>query len=152
MRLLKILPLGVGILGAFASATVSGLATLATQNTTWPIHSSGLTSLVQWDHYSLIVNNERIFLWSGEFHYWRIPVPSVWRDLLEKIKAGGFNAVSVYGHWAFHAASPHALDFESGARNFTSILDIAKEVGLYVVWRPGPYVKYAYPCFDLSRC
>jgi beta-galactosidase GanA len=87
------------------------------------------------------VNGTRVFLWSGEFHYWRIPVPAVWRDLLQKIKAGGFNAFSVYGHWAFHAPNPDMLDFESGAHNFTTILDIAKEVGLYVVWRPGPYVN-----------
>ena len=54
----------------------------------WPIHSDGLNEVVQWDHYSLIVNGERLFFWSGEFHYWRIPVPELWQDILEKIKAG----------------------------------------------------------------
>jgi hypothetical protein len=30
---------------------------------------------------------------------------------------------------------------ESGAHNFTRILDIAKEIGLYVLLRPGPYIN-----------
>jgi hypothetical protein len=54
----------------------------------WPVHSDGLNDVVQWDHYSLIVNGQRLFFWSGEFHYWRIPVPELWRDILEKVKAG----------------------------------------------------------------
>jgi hypothetical protein len=62
------------------------LITIAAQQ--WPLHSDGLNDVVQWDHYSLIVNDERLFFWSGEFHYWRIPVPELWRDVLEKIKAG----------------------------------------------------------------
>ncbi|CAE6346073.1 unnamed protein product [Rhizoctonia solani] len=122
-----------------------GLASVAVQaqtNTTqWPVHDTGLSKVVQWDHYSLIVNGERLFVWSGEFHYWRIPVPELWADVLEKIKAAGFNAVSVYGNWGYHSASPDALDFESGAHNFESILDICKKIGLYVIWRAGPYVN-----------
>lgn len=125
----------------------------------WPVHDSGLTDAVQWDHYSLIVNGERLFLWSGQFneqtrsssipqpktgelHYWRIPVPAVWQEILEKIKAAGFNAISVYGHWAYHSASEDHLDFESGGHNPNPIFDIAKDLGLYILARPGPYVKY----------
>lgn len=44
----------------------------------WPLHSDGLNDVVQWDHYSLMVNGERLFFWSGEFHYWRLPVPELW--------------------------------------------------------------------------
>ncbi|RYZ88519.1 MAG: hypothetical protein EOP04_09185 [Proteobacteria bacterium] len=29
-----------------------------------------------------IVNGERLFLWSGEIHYWRLPVPELWIDIL----------------------------------------------------------------------
>jgi hypothetical protein len=58
----------------------------------WPLHDNGLNDLVQWDHYSFKINGRRIFVFSGELHYWRIPVPEVWEDLLEKIKAAGFTA------------------------------------------------------------
>ena len=44
-------------------------------------------------------------------------------------------------HWAFHAPNPDTLDFESGAHDFSSIFTIAKEVGLYIIFRGGPYVK-----------
>lgn len=37
--------------------------------------------------------------------------------------------------------TPDSNDFETGAHDFTSILSIAKEVGLYVIMRPGPYVN-----------
>lgn len=52
-----------------------------------------------------------------------------------------FNTFSIYGHWGYHAASASSLDFSSGAHNFTSILTLAADLGLYVIVRPGPYVN-----------
>lgn len=52
----------------------------------WPLHDNGLNEAVQWDHYSLIVNGQRLFMWSGEIHYWRLPVPELWIDVLQKVK------------------------------------------------------------------
>ncbi|KAE8351357.1 putative beta-galactosidase B [Aspergillus coremiiformis] len=109
--------------------------------TQWPLHDNGLTDLVEWDHYSFLINGQRHFVFSGEFHYWRYPVPDLWRDLLEKIKAAGFTAFSIYNHWGYHNPKPGVLDFESGAHNFTSIMNLAKEIGLYLIIRPGPYVN-----------
>jgi hypothetical protein len=63
----------------------------------WPLHDNGLNKVVQWDHDSFKVNGKRLFVFSGEIHYWRIPVPEVWEDLLEKIKAAGFTAFAFYG-------------------------------------------------------
>lgn len=59
------------------------------QQQQWPLHNDGETDLVQWDHYSNIIDGERIFIWSGEMHYWRIPVPELWLDILQKVKAAG---------------------------------------------------------------
>ncbi|KAI8934745.1 hypothetical protein NX059_008433 [Plenodomus lindquistii] len=107
----------------------------------WPLHDNGLNEVVQWDHYSFHVNGKRLFVFSGEIHYWRIPVPEVWEDLLEKIKAAGFTAFAFYGNWAYHSANNGTLDFETGAHDFTKLFEIAKRVGLYVITRPGPYVN-----------
>ncbi|ROW02998.1 hypothetical protein VMCG_05753 [Cytospora schulzeri] len=117
--------------------------TITTTNTTqWPLHNDGLTTLVEWDHYSFKVNGERLFVFSGEFHYWRFPVPELWRDLLEKVRAAGFNAFSIYGHWGYHSPSAEGpLDFTTGAHDFTPIMDLAGELGLYMIVRPGPYVN-----------
>ncbi|RMZ71015.1 glycoside hydrolase family 35 [Pyrenophora seminiperda CCB06] len=104
----------------------------------WPLHDNGLSDVVQWDHYSFKVNGKRLFVFSGEIHYWRIPVYEVWEDLLEKIKAAAF---AFYGNWAYHSANNHTLDFESGAHDFSKLFEIAHRVGLYVITRPGPYVN-----------
>ncbi|KAI8650678.1 Beta-galactosidase [Fusarium keratoplasticum] len=131
-------------LGAFGllATTLGGLVDLSTcQKTSDPIQDNGLTDLVQWDTHSYFINGERLFIFSGEFHYWRLPVPELWRDLLEKMKAAGFNAFSIYNSWGYHEPIPGHLDFESGAHNFTSIMTLAKEIGLYLLIRPGPYVN-----------
>jgi beta-galactosidase GanA len=41
----------------------------------------------------------------------------------------------------YHSAKDGVLDFESGAHNFTRLFDLAKEIGLYILFRPGPYVN-----------
>ncbi|KAJ5131389.1 Glycoside hydrolase family 35 [Penicillium bovifimosum] len=113
-----------------------------TQSTTqWPLQDNGLNTVVQWDHYSFQINNQRIFIFSGEFHYWRIPVPGLWRDILEKIKAAGFTAFAFYSNWAYHAPNNETVDFKTGAHDITPIFDLAKELGLYIIVRPGPYVN-----------
>jgi hypothetical protein len=101
--------------------------------------SDNLTSAVTWDPYSLTVNGERVYVFSGEFHYERLPVPELWRDVLQKYKANGLNAVSIYFFWSFHSPRKGVFDFVTPARDVQYLLDIAKEVGLYVVARPGPY-------------
>ncbi|KAI0861136.1 glycoside hydrolase superfamily [Xylaria cubensis] len=129
------------VLGLLGISTL-GLG-VAAQNSSvdWPIHDNGLTDLVKWDHYSFLVNGQRLFIFSGEFHYFRYPVPELWRDLLEKVKAAGFNAFSIYNHWGYHNPLPGVLDFESGAHNFTKIMTLAKDLGMYMIIRPGPYIN-----------
>lgn len=117
--------------------------TLSLATETWPIRDTGLGKTVQWDHYSLIYNGERLFSFGGEFHPFRIPVPELWVDILEKIKASGMNTMSFYNHWGFHmpASTPESLDFESGAHDLGRLYEIAKELGLFVHARPGPYIN-----------
>ena len=88
----------------------------------------------------VMVDGQRLSLWSGEFHYWRLPSPDLWRDVLEKMKAGGYNAANIYFHWGFHSPAPGVYDF-TGIRDVDRLLDIAAEVGIYVIARPGPYIN-----------
>ena len=55
---------------------------------------NGKTTDVTWDKYSLSVKGERVFIFSGEFHYQRLPVPELWFDVFQKLRANGFNAIS----------------------------------------------------------
>ncbi|MFF1925595.1 beta-galactosidase [Streptomyces sp. NPDC058221] len=95
---------------------------------------------VAWDEKSLKVDGERLVVWSGEFHYWRLPSPDQWRDVLQKLKASGFNAVSLYFFWGYHSSEPGTYDF-SGVRDIDRLLTMAEEEGLYVIARPGPYIN-----------
>lgn len=98
-----------------------------------------LTTEVTWDSYSLMVNGERVFIFSGEFHYERLPVPELCVDIFQKYKANGLNAVSIYFFWSYHSASKDVFDFQTSGKNVQRLLDTAKEAGLYVIARPGPY-------------
>ncbi|KAI0019138.1 family 35 glycosyl hydrolase [Xylariomycetidae sp. FL0641] len=103
---------------------------------------NGLTTAVEWDEYSLTVNGSRTFIYSGEFHYPRLPVPALWRDVLEKFKANGMNTVSIYFFWSYHAAAPGGdFDFASPGKDVQYLLDLCKDIGLYVIARPSPYVN-----------
>ncbi|ORY70085.1 glycoside hydrolase superfamily [Pseudomassariella vexata] len=101
--------------------------------------SNGLTDLVTWDSYSLSVNGDRTYIYSAEFHYQRMPVPELWPDILQKFKANGFNAISVYFFWSYHSASEGVYDFETSGKNIQRLFDYAKEAGLWVIARAGPY-------------
>jgi len=98
------------------------------------------THTVTYDRYSFMLDGQRVWIWSAEFHYYRLPSPDLWRDQLEKLKATGFNAVSLYISWAYHSPAPGVYDF-TGVRDLDRLLDIAADVGLYVLARPGPYLN-----------
>ena len=102
--------------------------------------SAPVSHTITYDRYSLSIDGQRVWLWSAEFHYFRLPSPDLWRDQLEKLRAVGFNAVSLYVSWAYHSPAPGVYDF-AGVRDLDRLLDIAAEVGLYVLARPGPYLN-----------
>jgi beta-galactosidase len=112
-----------------ADATDAAAATVA--------HS---THTVSFDRYSLKIDDRRIYVWSGEFHYWRLPSPSLWKDVLQKMKAAGYNSVQIYFDWDYHSPRDGVYDF-SGVRDVDRLLDMANEVGIYVIARPGPYIN-----------
>ncbi|KAJ7141923.1 glycoside hydrolase family 35 protein [Mycena crocata] len=95
---------------------------------------------LQFDNYSLIIKGKRVFLHSGEFHTFRLPVPSLWPDILDKIQAAGLNGISVYLHMGLINPSPEVFDFE-GYRSVSVLYDEAKARGIWVVLRPGPYIN-----------
>ncbi|MFJ9147948.1 beta-galactosidase [Streptomyces sp. NPDC102270] len=95
---------------------------------------------VSLDGYSFLVDGKRTYLWSGEFHYFRLPSPDLWRDIFQKMKAAGFNSTSLYFDWGYHSPKPGVYDF-TGVRDADKVLDMAEEAGLYVIARPAPYIN-----------
>ncbi|KAG2357219.1 glycoside hydrolase family 35 protein [Suillus spraguei] len=101
---------------------------------------NGRTNDVLWDEYSLIIKGQRIFIHSGEFHTFRLPVPGLWLDILQKVKAAGFNTISVYSHMALINPSPGIIDFND-YRALTPLYEAAKQTGIWIFLRPGPYIN-----------
>ena len=73
---------------------------------------------------------------SGEFHTFRLPVPSLWPDILQKFKAAGLNALSLYTHMGLINPAPGVVDFD-GFRALQPFFDAAKDAGIWIVLRPG---------------
>lgn len=79
-------------------------------------------------------------IFSGEVHPFRLPVPSLYLDVFQKIKALGFNTVSFYVDWALLEGKPGSFSAE-GIFDLNPFFDAAKEAGIYLIARPGPYIN-----------
>jgi len=95
---------------------------------------------VSFDSYSFLIDGKRTYVWSGEFHPFRLPSPALWKDVFQKMKAAGFNTASIYFSWGYHSAREGEYDF-SGVRDMDRVLDAARDAGVYVIARPGPYIN-----------
>lgn len=95
---------------------------------------------VTFDKSSLIVDGKRVFIRSGAFHYFRTPGVELALDRFRKLKAAGYNTVDIYFNANYHSKAEGEYDF-SDIKDVRKILEIAREVGLYVIARPGPFIN-----------
>lgn len=56
------------------------------------------------------------------------------------IKSMGLNTLSVYIMWNYHEVAKGVFDYETGNKNLTKFLGLAKKHNMYVLIRPGPYI------------
>jgi beta-galactosidase GanA len=129
---------GSGGNGAYAAGR--GAPTVPTGPAPGPPAADGEAHTVGFDRYSMLIDGKRVVLWSGEVHPFRLPSPSLWRDVLQKLRAHGYNTISIYVSWNYHSPAPGAYDF-TGVRDLDLFLRTAAETGLYVILRPGPYIN-----------
>lgn len=94
---------------------------------------------IEYDRYSIKINDNRKFIWSGAIHYYRLPAVEMWEKRLKLIKEAGLNAVDVYFPWNYHTEEEGKYNF-SGNRDVDRFLDIIEELGLYLIARPGPNI------------
>lgn len=130
-------PAGLAARPATASAAISadaGGAALLSGAATTASHQ------ITFDPYSLMIDGTRLFVWSGEFHPFRLPSPSLWLDILQKMKATGYNAVCMYFNWSYHSPASGVYDF-TGVRDMDLVMRMAADTGIYVLARPGPYIN-----------
>ncbi len=73
----------------------------------------------------------------GEIHYSRLS-PSVWKDRLLKMKAGGIDIVSSYAIWIHHEEIEDQYNF-SNQLDLRAFALLCEECGLYFFLRIGPW-------------
>ena len=124
------------------AASAAPPAKYATADITFP-GNDGKPHKVTFNKNSFMVDGQRLNVWSGEIHYWRAPDVNSWRDLFQKMRANGYNAVSLYFFWGLHQSKEGGpFDFSKGTiKDLDLLLTMAQEEGLYVIARPGPYVN-----------
>ena len=69
-----------------------------------------------------------------------LPVPGLWLDVFQKIKAAGMNTVSFYVDWALLEGKEGAYNGD-GIFSLDPFFDAAKTAGVYLIARPGPYIN-----------
>ena len=84
------------------------------------------------------LNGDKFRIISGAFHYFRT-VPEYWKDRLLKMKAMGCNTVETYIPWNMHEPEKGKFCFE-GILDLDRFINLTKEVGLYLILRPSPYI------------
>lgn len=84
------------------------------------------------------LDGEEFHLISGAIHYFRV-VPQYWKDRLTKLRAMGCNTVETYIPWNMHEPKEGQFTFE-GMLDLGKFVETAKEIGLYVILRPSPYI------------
>lgn len=85
-----------------------------------------------------LLDGEPFVIISGAVHYFRVP-REYWRDRLLKLRECGFNTVETYTCWNLHEPREGEFHFED-MLDLGHFLDIAAEVGLKAIVRPGPYI------------
>ncbi len=88
-----------------------------------------------------LCDGKPFYLNSGEFHYYRVPKAD-WKRRMLLLKEAGGNTIATYIPWILHEPEEgrFVIDQGDGFTDLTEFLECAKEVGLYVIARPGPYV------------
>jgi beta-galactosidase len=97
-------------------------------------------------------DGEVLPLWAGAMHYWRHP-PAEWRAGLEAMRAMGLRLVDTYVPWGIHETAAGEYEFGEHDRRLdvARFLEIAHEVGLRCVLRPGPHINAELTFFGLPE-
>jgi beta-galactosidase len=88
------------------------------------------------------LNDKKIFLNSGEIHYFRIK-RELWDKHLDAAKEAGLTTVSTYIPWAWHESVEGVFDFDGSSdpqRDLKGWLQRCHAHGLTCIVKPGPFI------------
>ncbi|XP_054991247.1 beta-galactosidase [Sorex araneus] len=96
------------------------------------------TFAIDYEHNCFLKDGRPFRYISGSIHYSRVP-RFYWKDRLLKMKMAGLNAIQTYVPWNFHELEPGKYQF-SGDQDVEYFIQLAQELDLLVILRPGPYI------------
>jgi beta-galactosidase len=98
------------------------------------------------------IGDRELPLYSGAMHYWRLE-REAWEPGLRQLRDLGLAFVETYVPWQVHEIAPGEHDF--GARDprkdVGAFVDLAHELGLFVIVRPGPHINAEMTYFGLPE-
>jgi len=88
------------------------------------------------------LNDKKVFLNSGEIHYFRIK-RELWDKHLSAAREAGLTAVSTYIPWAWHESVEGVFDFDGSShpqKDLKGWLERCQAHGLHCIVKPGPFI------------
>ena len=92
------------------------------------------------------LNEKKVFLNSGEIHYFRIK-RELWDKHLDAAVEAGLTTVSTYVPWAFHESVEGVFDFDGSSspeRDLKGWIESCQARGLHCIVKPGPFILAEY--------
>lgn len=99
---------------------------------------STLRNVLQITPTAFSLDDKPFRLIGGAIHYFRVP-REYWKDRLLKLIALGCNTVETYVAWNAHEPYKGQFDF-TGNLDIVAFVELAQQLGLHVIVRPGPYI------------
>ncbi len=86
-----------------------------------------------------MLNGKPFQIRAGEMHPQRIP-RAYWKHRIRMAKAMGLNTIAFYVFWNDLEQPDGTFDVKTGNRDIAAFLQTCQEEGMWVLFRPGPYV------------
>jgi Glycosyl hydrolases family 35/Beta-galactosidase, domain 2/Beta-galactosidase second all-beta domain len=131
-------------LGAALGPEVARLFALAPQDQGSELFPN--PHLIRYDANCFTIRETDALIYSAAFHYARCPQP-LWRDRLSKLKAAGYNTITTYVFWNYH----EPVEGRADTTEFEAFIQLVKEMGFWMIARPGPYACAEWDSGGLPR-
>lgn len=86
-----------------------------------------------------LLNGKPFQIRAGEIHPQRIP-REYWDHRIKMCKAMGLNTIAFYAMWNDFEQADGSFDFKTGRRDLAAFFELCQANGMWVLFRPGPYI------------
>ena len=120
---------------------LASFSPLSTAASGWAQYADfgGRPYTVTYDNRSILLNSAPTLFASGSLHYPRDD-PTEWPYLMRQAREAGLNMIEFYTFWNFHQPTGPGEFRLDGRANLTRFIEAARDAGLFLNLRIGPYV------------